>query len=182
MLAFDTESTKPKKTYGKSSKKKTVKEKKAKPKPAKKTGQKRKRKHNPPPRKKKKQVVEDEKSESSEGEQEQVVEQIIEQHESTIEQDSEPPQLQPIPVEDLQYDRHEQDQKLMRVIRNLETAYPSLTLKQINSMIIKDLLKMSDEDTIYFGTRLMDRTYILDHLVNKIYEVLNSEPLSGQMV
>jgi len=68
-----------------------------------------------------------------------------------------------------------------KVIRRLEADFHNLSLKQVNSIVIRDLLKSSEEDCIYFGRKLCDRTYILDALITKMIDVLNENPVAQQM-
>jgi len=72
-------------------------------------------------------------------------------------------------------------EKLVKVIRRLEANFHNLDLKTINSIVIRDFIKSSEEDMIYFGTRLTQRTYILDSLLQKMIEVLTSQPVDKQM-
>jgi len=72
-------------------------------------------------------------------------------------------------------------EKLLKVIRRLEANFHNLDLKTINSIVIRDFIKSSEEDMIFFGTRLTQRTYILDSLLQKMIEVLGSQPVDKQM-
>jgi len=116
-------------------------------------------------------------------------EQEEEEEEKSEEEEQEPmpvevPPLQPMTQEAPEPKKAETKQKAQmdKVIRKLEADFHNMPLKTINSVVIRDLLKSSEEDCKYFGARLTSRTYICDSLLQKMITVLTNEPVAKQMV
>jgi len=111
-----------------------------------------------------------------------------EEEEKSEEEEQEPEQVEVPPLQPMTQEAPEpkkaetkQRAQMDKVIRKLEADFHNMPLKMINSVVIRDLLKSSEEDCKYFGARLTSRTYIIDSLLQKMITVLTNEPVAKQM-
>jgi len=66
-------------------------------------------------------------------------------------------------------------------LESIVTEYKKYTLKQINLITIKNLLKSDDESLRCFGTKLCNNSEILDHFVTVISNQLKLQPVQTQI-